>query len=578
MKSQAVVVRWAVIALVLTEITAGRATAADPLVVRSEDLGIEVAQGASGPERHAAEILEKEIRKRTGRVPATGAGTKHRVVLKVDPASGLKTDGFRLIMTPDRDGRMVVVGQSPCGLVAGVGKLLRTSGYEPGRMMIRPSVLEDGPQMRVRGMYFATHFHNFYHVAPLEEVDRIIEELALWGENQLLVWFDMHHFHGIQDPAAQQHLARLRHFAETAHGIGMKFGLAFLANEGYADSPKPLRSDGRTGRAHYGVELCPSKPEGLALIGRWQAEVLDSFPSVDFAWTWPYDQGGCACDQCKPWGANGYLRASEQLARLFHRRFPQGELWLSTWLLDYQKDEGEYRGLMQYLREQKPAWPAGILAGTHGDWIPEVLLTRPYPERYPLTCFPEISMYQMNPWGSCGANPLPGYCSRLAEKLRGRIVGGWPYSEGIFEDVNKFFWSQFYWRPDRTTDDILAEYATYYFGAGTVNDGVQLLRLLEKTHARDGWRVQNLKEADDAWAVAKDMDARMPSWAKTSWRWRIVYVRAAIDHVLKSQGSESAAAARALKPLTDEIRCLYHVEPETIAILPPSLPTGTPKP
>jgi hypothetical protein len=70
-------------------------------------------------------------------------------------------------------------------------------------------------------MYIATHFHNFYHVTPLDEVDRVIEELALWGGNMLQVWFDMHHFKSLQDPAAQKHVERLKHFAETAHGVGI---------------------------------------------------------------------------------------------------------------------------------------------------------------------------------------------------------------------------------------------------------------------------------------------------------------------------------------------------------------------
>ena len=52
-------------------------------------------------------------------------------------------------------------------------------------------------------MYFASHFHNFYHDAPVEAVERYVGELALWGINALMVWYDMHHFTGIDDPAAQ---------------------------------------------------------------------------------------------------------------------------------------------------------------------------------------------------------------------------------------------------------------------------------------------------------------------------------------------------------------------------------------
>ena len=57
----------------------------------------------------------------------------------------------------------------------------------------------------------------------------------------------------------------------------MKFGIVFLANEGYAASPERLRAKYKPFWSHYHVEICPSNPEGLALIGREQARVLRAF-------------------------------------------------------------------------------------------------------------------------------------------------------------------------------------------------------------------------------------------------------------------------------------------------------------
>ena len=34
-------------------------------------------------------------------------------------------------------------------------------------------------------------------------MNRYVEELALWGCNTLAVWFDLHHYHGIDDPEAR---------------------------------------------------------------------------------------------------------------------------------------------------------------------------------------------------------------------------------------------------------------------------------------------------------------------------------------------------------------------------------------
>ena len=307
-------------------------------------------------------------------------------------------------------------------------------------------------------------------------------------------------------------------------------------------------------------------------MGKYQAGVLDAFGHVDVVWAWPYDQGGCACERCAPWGCNGFLRASEQLSRLFHERSPKGKFLLSTWFFDALDEHGgiswdgllsdvEYSGLFRYLREKKPDWIQGIIVGSFGDWIPEPLLKRPFPKKYPLVNFPEISMNRMIPWGGYGANPLPGYCTRRANKLRDHLMGGYPYSEGVYEDINKFFWMRWYWDPSQSTDDILAEYATYYLEPNSANDAVRLFHLLEKTHPRrKGWEVDNLAEADEAWALVQAIDGRLVPRVKRSWRWRIIYLRSAIDHVLKNKGYRTADARAALTPLCDELVEIYHAQ------------------
>lgn len=519
---------------------------------------------ASPVDRRVADIFAAEVYQRTGRrlASADGSNADHSLVLRTDSATGLGADGFRLATAPDSQGRMFVTGESPGGLAAGVGKLLRMSRYAPGSIAIPAIKLEEAPKMPVRGMYFATHFHNFYHVAPLAEVDRVIEELALWGGNVLNVWFDMHHFNGLRDPAAQKHLARLKHFAETAHGVGMQFGMGFLGNEGYGNSPKHLRATRSRGIAAYGVEVCPATPEGLALIGKWQAELLDAFPRIDVLWSWPYDQGGCACESCHPWGGNGFLRCSEQMAKLYHERFPNGRLWMSTWDFDaFEGHDGDYDGLFRLIREGHPEWLTGLLGGARGPY--RRVFERPDPQRYPLTWFPEISMHGMSPWGGCGANPLPGRCHRIMSEVGDRIVGGWPYSEGIYEDLNKFLWLAFFWNPGRPVDDLLHEYAAHYLAPDVAEDGVKLLRLLEKTHYRSQWAVRNLEEADEAHAVAQGIDAALPEWAKVSWRWRVLYIRATIDHVLKNHGFVSGQAQALLNLLCEEICRIYHVQSDT---------------
>lgn len=567
--------------LFLTGVFSGQ-LCAKTLKIEDGQLQVVICEKAGSAAVRAGELFAAQVRNRSGIEVDIGENKskKYSLIigisktcemikeyrLKDATVENLQEDGFYILTKPDERGHIYIIGQSPSGVMAGVGRLLRLCGYGNGYIEIPILSLKETPELPVRGMYFCTHFYNFYHVAPVEQVDRLIEDLALWGCNELVLWFDMHHFKSLQDSAAQEHLARLKHFAATARGVGMKVGLTFLANEAYNDSPVELRAV-RPVIGNYGVELCPSKPQGLELIGKWQAEVLDAFGQVDTVWSWPYDQGGCGCEKCRPWASNGFLRASEQLARLFHQRNPHGKVWLSTWMFDRRiggaDARGEYAGLFDYILQNKPDWFTGVLAGSfeYGcikNAFPAEVFECPRPKEYPVAYFPEISMYNMYPWGGYGATPLPEYDTRLAEKLRGRIVGGWPYSEGIFEDINKFFWIQYFCRPQRKTDDILAEYAAYYFGPQAGDDAVKLFRMLEETHGRKQWEVWNLDEAEQAWKLAKSIDSKLPRWAKDSWRWRIVYIRAGIDNGLKTEGYKTPKAKADLQKFTDELRKIYH--------------------
>jgi hypothetical protein len=61
---------------------------------------------------------------------------------------------------------------------------------------------------------------------------------------------------------------------------------------------------------------------------KWVEERFAAFAdiAIDYLWIWPYDQGGCTCGQCKPWGVNGFLAMAEPTARRFWDFFPKGKV------------------------------------------------------------------------------------------------------------------------------------------------------------------------------------------------------------------------------------------------------------
>lgn len=503
----------------------------------------------------ARELLERYWRQPTN------------VELTIRP--GIGAEGFRI-----EDGR--ITGNDERGLIYGVGKFLRDPAWRG----------TSKPDRALRPMYFATHFHNFYHDAPIADVCRYIEELALWGCNLLMVWFDMHHYAGIDDPAAQAMVRRLRTMLETAQGVGMQSGLAMLANEAYANSPLEQRGDFRwkengykSNIGAYGVEICPNKPGGMELICRYRQEVLDAFAGLDIGLfsLGAYDQGGCTCARCRPWGANGYLRTCEVVAPLVKRSFPNAKFMLVTWYLDKHID-GEWAGLARAFANGAPQYVDCLLADNAGSF-PEYPLKHGVPGGLPVISFPEISMVGMWPWGGFGANPRIAHWQSYWDSLDARIAAAIPYSEGIYEDLNKVLQLQHGWDRRRPLCDIAREYAAAEFSPDTADAAVDAMLKMEETleHGVDyggvrdvmiggGWdrivgatptiyRTPKVTKPVRHASLLRRIDAKLPPEKRSAWRWRVLYLRALLDEeLLRSGGRPTEASDRHF----DELVRIYH--------------------
>ena len=531
------------------------------------------------------EILQRNLWERSGvqLIP----GDAHADIL-LGIQAGIGREGFR-IESADRQTR--IVGNDERGLLYGVGKYLRDPDWRGTSV----------PEKAVRGMYFATHFHNFYHDAPLEQVTQYIEELALWGCNVLSVWFDMHHFNGIADPVAQVMLDRLRALLRAANAVGMGAGLTMLANEGYANSPVALRADWRAGQngytrppvGHYHVELCPSQPGATDLLLASRRELFAALPGIEFEylWIWPYDQGGCTCARCAPWGANGFLQLAARLGEQFRQAHPRAKIVLSTWGFD-TFTTGEWAGMHRAF-VTKPAWADYLMVDLRHGPGAAFLSEQGVPGGLPMLDFPEISMMGMTPWGGFGANAMPQFWGNYWAGARGQLAGGFPYSEGIFEDLNKVVLLQSYWDGQRPAAEIVREYIAAEFSPAVVADVAAAIALTEKNlgaelcitigdrdymvyhfmAALQGGQAYQLRyklptflQAAECQELFKRAEAQLPTAARQSWRWRVLAIRAALDAALAKGGPTPCAEYDELfAPLIE----IYHAQNAEEPVLPP---------
>lgn len=501
-------------------------------------------------------ILQDRVAERGG-ARVRRVDSQPHLILEVDrrePAEGYRIDTAR--------GAVRVAGGSPRGLLYGVGRLLRTSRYGEG---FTPSAWRgaSAPRGALRGMYFASHFHNWYHQATEAETLRYIEDLALWGVNALWTAFPAMNLRGWDDPEAGPAVDMLRKHARAARAVGLRYATS-INNTWFSGTPAAVRAtplpDPTGRRGNHGFPVCPSLPGGrefiLANAGRLLEHLAD--PGVDLLVHWPYDEGGCACERCSPWGSRGYLRLARDLTALARHHFPGLQSVLSTWMFD-TPPEGEWAGLTEALARD-PDGVDYILADAHEDF-PRYPLDVGVPGGRPLLNFPEISMWGNWPWGGVGANPLPGRFQRLWNQVRHVVQGGFPYSEGIYEDLNKAVVLQFYWDPDRPARETVREYAEYEFGHEAAPEALPLIDLLEAA-ASESFRKRPVPPEGVRQALrhAESMEARMPDWARRNWRWEIVRLRAVLDHErFAGGGLETPVAEGALLRLME----IYHSQLET---------------
>ncbi|MCG3197790.1 MAG: hypothetical protein GHCLOJNM_02281 [bacterium] len=498
-------------------------------------------------------ILKDRIERRCpSRVAETDSDA--RILLTADDS--LPPEGFRI----EEAGTAVrVAGGSTRGLLHGVGKFLRTCRFE-GSFQASSWRGTSAPHGSLRGMYFATHFHNWYQVAPEAELARYMEDVALWGVNALMVCFPFITLRDWEDPGTEVALAMTRKYARLAKDLGLQFGIG-VGNTLFTGAPESIRAtrlpDPTRRRGNSGHPICPNIPEGRTYILENTRRLFQELaePGLDFVVSWPYDEGGCACEKCLPWGSNGFLRLSRDVTVLGREHFPKLKLILSTWMFD-TPPEGEWRGLSEALAKD-PGWADYILADSHEEF-PRYPLESGVPGNLPLLNFPEISMWGNWPWGGVGANPLPARFERLWRDVKQAVRGGFPYSEGIYEDMNKAVVVQFYWDPDRSARSILDEYITYEFGPGVAEDCHALVGMLE-TAAGLSYMKQpvDAREAERAFELAEGIRGRLPEWARRNWRWEILHLRALLDRErFAGGGLETPAAQAALTRLVE----IYHCE------------------
>ena len=509
------------------------------------------------------QLLSRELKERGD---VTVEVTQSKVAdLVLDLSEGIGTEGFSI--TGEPEGAIRITGNDELGLLYGIGKVLHDANYDEGGFTPGRWRGTSIPEGTVRGIYIAFH-SNWYSKAPEEEVRRYVDELALWGLNSLV--FHLLPWHSADRAEGRAEAERYHRLLKYSRDLGIKVGLLAEVNVAFTPFPSeliaPKYPDTNPVRRGYSSnQVCISKPAGFEFMSFQLDRYLDSCMDIglDFVVAFPYDAGGCGCDECWPWGARGYLKISKEFSRLAKAKYPDSQFVLCTWCYDVREEsDGEYKGLEQALAEDK-SWVDVNMADAH-EGFPEYALRPGAFAGLPIINFAEISMWGRFPWGGCGANPYPMRLQRLWDQAGHVLSGGFPYSEGNFEDINKIICLRFFWDSSITAESTVRDYVAYEFGSHVVEPVTEAILLLEKTLQEFG---REQADVERAYQLMTEADTKVSPRVRASWRWQILYWRAVIDFEKATYNPEITDRCDAAYERLIEV---LHLQNGWRAVTPPS--------
>lgn len=469
-----------------------------------------------------------------------------------------------------KDGRAMITAGRFRGIVQGAGALLRRIRYGAKTFAIEDGEFSFAPKKDFRMVYFARHFHNWYHHASADGLKEYVDDLALAGHNS----FSYQYVYPVFNLAGAEE-AELRRFAgvskkvyDRIRALDCMLRQSGGGNRAPKNSPEKFRgtpnSDPKRGNA--GFNVCPAKPGAMDFLIEQRKRQIASYPAgfrADFVQYWPFDEGGCECETCKPWGGNGFLKMIERFAPMDKAAFPGAKTIISTWTFH----DDDWAGLYKWLETHDIA--DYLLVDSHGDF-PKYPLEHPVPKNIPIVTFPEISMWGRDYWGAYGAIAMPKRFFRLFHQAE-RISSGFvSYSEGRYEDINKEFVAGLYVNPSATIEELLRTYASFYFPGTDPEDFVKICDLFEANHVFPGNHYRPdfrdvpedseelavyRRRAAESCRIADRMQAMMLPAFRDSWRWRMVFLRAMIDREILAE--RATVIGRSPEPKPDSAKAYY---------------------
>lgn len=471
-------------------------------------------------EHTAATVLAEEIEKRTSlSLPVTARWPEKKTVIALVSGDGRGTgwaqavparrgnalpeqqpEGYRLLVDPQTPPVIWVIGADVRGTLYGVGALLRTLNWAPGRASVSRTLdTASAPRYPLRGHQLGYRaLANSYDAWSPEQYDQYIRELALFGVNSIEnIPFQDKRISPVMQVARRDMNQRISE-------ICARYDLDYWV---FAPADFDLRDTALT-------------DEMLGKLGA----LFEDCPRMNAVFFPGGDPGDNPPELVLP-----YLEAVAALLLPLH---PEARIWLS--LLGFSETQVDF--VYAYIDSNAPPWFGGLVADTSGPPIPETRRRLPAPYRFRL--YPDIThnklcQFEVFWWdpayaltlGREAINPRPVEFASIINWFAPWSDGFITYSDGIHDDVNKVVWTRRGWNPDADVRELLIEYARFFFGPDVAEDAADGILALEKN-----WQgpLATNGAVDGTLMLWQRLEAQAPHLAD-NWRWQMNLLRAYYD-------------------------------------------------
>ncbi|MCH2200510.1 MAG: hypothetical protein MK102_00960 [Fuerstiella sp.] len=488
-----------------------------------------VVRPEAGPAvRKAVAVLQEEIEKRTGLVPAVISSwpTAPQTVIVIGLQSHVgqfvpdsvpqvrqravpSAEGFHLSVNKDQQPVVLIAGRDERGVLYGVGMFLRKCEWAPGALQIPMISMTTSPEYPLRGHQLGYRPKtNSYDAWSHAQFDQYIRELAFFGTNSIELI-----------PPVSDDDRTSRHMKLPAMEMMTKV----------AASCDAYGLDVWIWYPNVGKDYTSKK--GIAYELNERDEVLGRLSRVDHLLVPAGDPGDLHPDKFFPF--------MDSLAPVLRRHHPRAKIWVAPQAFRPTNDWLEK--FYDYIN-QKPNWLGGVV---FAPWVktPITELRDRIDLSVPLRRYPDIThsvsaQYPVKDWDQAFAltlhrecyNPRPLAMKTIHNAFDEYTAGTISYSEGINDDVNKFVWSGQDWNSDENVVETLRDYARLFISSSHADSVAHGYMALERNW--EGSLAVN-PQVEVTLAQWRRLENEVSGFGRTQYRFDMGLLRAYYDAYTK---------------------------------------------